>query len=249
MVQITSSLLVTVAAVIPALAHLQPLARREDTDIVGSAFSRRFYDADPIVVTRDVAVGLQERDFTDAVLHPKRTWKEHRRKKEAGSAAKAQVDAEIKQEHSDALGGSGNPNMRREYLDLQERDLTDAVLHPKRTWKEHRRKKAAGSAAKAQVDAEIKQEHSDALGGSGNQNMRREYLDLQERDLTDTILHPKRTWKEHRRKEAAESAAEADVDAKIKQEHANALGANQNLRREYVTEYLAERSFDEFDLD
>ncbi|KAF8813773.1 hypothetical protein BYT27DRAFT_7334809 [Phlegmacium glaucopus] len=191
MVQITSSLLVTAAAVIPALAHLQTLARREDTDIVGSAFSRRFYDTDPIVVTRDVAVDLQERDLIDTGLHPERTWKEHRRKKAAGSAAKARVNAEIKQEHFDALGGFGNQNTRREYLDLQERDPTDTVLHPERTWNEHRRKKAAGSAARARVDAQIKQEHFDALGGFGNPNM----------------------------------------------------------RREYVTEYLAERSFDEFDLD
>jgi len=187
-----------IAAIATIAAH--PLERREDVDIVGSAFSRRFYAENPIVIARDVDFDLEQREPSwDAVLHPLRTWKEHRQIKATAEAAHAEAKAHIKEEH---------------LADLAQREPSwDAVLHPMRTWREHRQVKAATSAAKAETEAQIKEAHANA--------------DLVGREpLWNAIFHPIRTWKEHRQVKAAAAAAKAETEARIKQDHAALLGAS-----------------------
>jgi len=188
-----------IATIATIAAH--PLERREDVDIVGSAFSRRFYAENPIVIARDVDFDLEQREPSwDAVLHPIRTWREHRQVKAITEAAKAEAEAHIKQEHALA--------------DLARREPSwDAILHPMRTWREHRQVKAVTAAAKAGAEAHIKQEHA--------------YPDLAGREpLWNAVFHPMRTWREHRQVKATTSAAKAEAEARIKQDHAALLGAS-----------------------
>jgi len=234
MVQINLSLVVAaIVTIAPALAH--PLSRREDANIVGSAdLSRRSYGENSVLFGRDIDFDLEQREPSwDAFLHPIRTWREHRQVKTITAAAKAEAEAHIKQEHADA--------------DVQTREPSwDAFLHPIRTWREHRRVKAITAAAKAEAEAQIKQEHADA--------------DVQTREPSwNAVFHPMRTWKEHRRVKAITAAAKAAAEANIKQAHADALGgaggpgaggpSGPTTRREYIDELLAERFFDDFDLE
>jgi len=236
MVQINLSLFF-IAAIATISAH--PLERREDTDLVGSAFSRRFYSENPIIVARDVEFDLEQREPSwDAVLHPIRTWREHRRIKAVTAAAKAEAIAHVKEEHVEA--------------DLQRREpFWDAIFHPIRTWKEHRRVKEAAEAAKAEAIAHIKQEHAvkaitDAAKADAVAHIKEAHVDadLQRREpLWNAVFHPMRTWREHRQVKAVVGAAEANAKAHIKEQHAEALGVSG------ATETLAERSFDDFDLE
>jgi len=168
MVQISIFLLFVTATIAPALAYPQPLPSRGG-----------------VVYSREDAFDLEQRGPSwDAVAHPMRTWKEHRKVKAITAAAKADAKASIKQEHADILEGAG-ASQRREYIDLEEREPSwDAVAHPVRTWKEHRKVKAITAAAKANAKASIKQEHADVLEGATE---RREYddFDFEARDFEE----------------------------------------------------------------
>jgi hypothetical protein len=247
MVQINLFLLYTVATITPSLAHR--FARREDTDI-GSAFSRRFYDGDSIVFAREDALDLEQREpLFNWLLHPQQSWREHRRVHAAAKAAKLDEKAKIAAEHNEALnppapGGLSERDFddfdfdaREDAFDLEQREpLLKWIRHPQESWREHRRVHAASRAGKLNEKAKIAEEHNEALnppapGGLSERDFddfdfdaREDAFDLEQREpFMNWLLHPQKSWREHRRVHAAAKAAKLDEKAKIAAEHNEAL--------------------------